>query len=313
MITGVWKGKINKQKVEVKIIQNGDNLTGTSYYYESPTNYRRYSIKGYFDANTNEAVWWDDDLLEESTANAPGKVPLLSRADFNCPGDGTMMLDGKASKVNDENKRPGDVHLDKADNPNFADEWDFVIENYITGANNPEVIDSIGGLSSRKKPVEEETATFKNPLGNGIEAEPVLKTEQPVKQNEITIIPAKPQTIEEKFVTRKKVFATEIPVTGDSIELRFYDNAQIDGDSISLFLNDKLIFEHIRLTDKAYTIKLPVTALSSSNELTMVAENLGSIPPNTSYMVAMVEEKRYEARLESSEGSSAMIRLIRKD
>src|SRR5688572_33217906 len=34
---------------------------------------------------------------------------LLSRADFNCPGDGTMMLDGKASRVNDENRRSGDV------------------------------------------------------------------------------------------------------------------------------------------------------------------------------------------------------------
>ena len=113
-------------------------------------------------------------------------------------------------------------------------------------------------------------------------------------------------------MTRKKVFTTEIPVTGDSIELRFYDNAQIDGDSISLFLNEKLIFEHIRLSDKAYTIKLPVTALSSSSELIMVAENLGSIPPNTSYMVALVEDKRFEARLESSEGSSAMIRLVKK-
>ena len=313
MITGVWKGKINKQKVEVKIIQNGDNLTGTSYYYESPTNYRRYSIKGYFDANTNEAVWWDDDLLEESTASAPGKVPLLSRADFNCPGDGTMMLDGKASRVNDENRRSGDVHLDKTDNPNFADEWDFVIENYITGANNPDVIDSIGGLSSQNKPTVEESEPFKNPLGHGIEAEPILKTVEPEKEKTITITPAKPQTIEEKFVRRKKVFATEIPVTGDSIELRFYDNAQIDGDSISLFLDDKLIFEHIRLTDKAYTIKLPVTSLSSSSELIMVAENLGSIPPNTSYMVALVEEKRFEARLESSEGSSAMIRLVRKE
>ena len=313
MITGVWRGKINKQKVEVKIIQNGDNLTGTSYYYESPTNYRRYSIKGYFDASTNETVWWDDELLEESATSAPGKVPLLSRADFNCPGDGKMMLDGKASKVNDENKRSGDVHLDKTNNPSFADEWDFVIENYIAGTNNPDVIDSIGGLSSLKKTVEEETEPNKNPLGNGaIPDEPVQRKEEPVKEKNITIAPAKPQTIEEKFVSRKKVFATEIPVTGDSIELRFYDNAQIDGDSISLFLNDKLIFEHIRLTEKAYTIKLPVTALSSSNELIMVAENLGSIPPNTSYMVAMVEDKRYEARLESTEGSSAMIRLLKK-
>ena len=67
MITGVWKGKINRQKVEVKIIQNGDSLTGTSYYYESSSNYRRYSIKGYFDQSTNSAVWWDDQLLEEKS------------------------------------------------------------------------------------------------------------------------------------------------------------------------------------------------------------------------------------------------------
>ena len=63
----VWKGKINRQKAEVKIIQNGDSLTGTSYYYESANNYRRYSIKGYFDATTNEAVWWDDQLIEEKS------------------------------------------------------------------------------------------------------------------------------------------------------------------------------------------------------------------------------------------------------
>ena len=118
-------------------------------------------------------------------------------------------------------------------------------------------------------------------------------------------------SIEEKFVARKKTFATEIPVSGDSIELHYYDNAQIDGDSISLFLNGKLIFEHIRLSEKAYTIKLSVSELNPTNELIMVAENLGSIPPNTSYMVALLDEKRYEARLESTEGSSALIRLVK--
>ena len=101
----------------------------------------------------------------------------------------------------------------------------------------------------------------------------------------------------------------EIPVKGDSIELRFYDNAEIDGDSISLFLNDKLIFEHIRLLGSAYRIKIAVNDLKDNNDLIMVAENLGSIPPNTSYMVAIVGDQRYDARLESTEGSSALIRL----
>jgi hypothetical protein len=118
-----------------------------------------------------------------------------------------------------------------------------------------------------------------------------------------------PLTIEEKFTSRQKIVAKEIPVEGDSIELRFYDNAEIDGDSISLFLNDKMLFTHIRLTDKAYTIKLSVTDLNDNNDLTMVAENLGSIPPNTSYMVAIMGDKRYEAQLASTENSSAVIRL----
>ena len=102
---------------------------------------------------------------------------------------------------------------------------------------------------------------------------------------------------------------TEIPLAGDSIELRFYDNAEIDGDSISLFLNDKMIFEHIKLTGEAYSIKLAVKDLGDDNELTMVAENLGAIPPNTSYMLAIVNNQRYEATLTSTEQSSAVIRF----
>lgn len=319
MITGVWRGKINKQKVEVKIIQNGDSLTGTSYYYESPNNYRRYSIKGYFDATTNEAVWWDDQLIEERSGRAsvstPGRMPLLSRADFNCPGDGRMMLDGKAGKIEEEDPK-GDIHLDKINGGSFNDEWNFVIDNYLVGSNDPYIIDSISAIAGRpvvkEEPVTtivEEKPVVTKPIEVIVKKDPPKEEPKPVIK---TAEPVKPQTVEEKFVTRKKVFVKEIPVIGDSIELSFYDNAEIDGDSISLFLNDKLIFQHIRLTGAAYTIKLAVSELNASNELTMVAENLGSIPPNTSYMIVMVGENRYDARLESTEGSSAMVRFVKK-
>ncbi len=319
MITGVWKGKINRQKAELKIIQNGDSLAGTSYYYESPTNYRRYSIKGYFDATTNEAVWWDDQLIEEKNGklsiSTPGRMPLLSRADFNCPGGSKMMLDGKAGKVYEEDLK-GDVHLDKTADRNFEDEWDFVIDNYLVGGNDPDIIDSVASL--RTVPFQQQTETLQTqtPVTPVVVEPPVQKTEPPKEEPKplVKVIePVKPLTIEEKFVTRKKVLITEIPVTGDSVELRFYDNAEIDGDSISLFLNDKLIFQHIRLLGSAYTIKLAVSELNTTNEMIMVAENLGSIPPNTSYMVAIVGEKRYEARLESTEGSSAMVKFVKKE
>jgi len=312
MITGVWKGKIDKKQVEVKIIQNGDSLTGTSYY-GSANNYRRYSIKGYFDANANSVVWWDDQLIEEkgNTVKGKGMIPHMSVADFNCPGLGEMYLDGKSAPKENPNEIKGPVDLTKVEASSFPDEWDFIIDNFTVGTNNKETIDSIDKIAQSPAPPEENIAVVKVP-------EPELPKK---KQGMVAImmpgekIPEKietepkPLTIEEKFVSRKKVFTTEIPVEGDSIELRFYDNAEVDGDSISLFLNDILIFNHIRLTDRAYTIKLSVSDLLDTNELTMVAENLGSIPPNTSYMVALAGDKRYEAKLASTENSSAVIRL----
>jgi hypothetical protein len=118
-----------------------------------------------------------------------------------------------------------------------------------------------------------------------------------------------PTSIGEKFTVRKKKIFTTIPAIGDSIALSFYDNAIVDGDSISLFLDGKMLFTHIKLSDKPYTFKLAVKDLPQQSELTMVAENLGAIPPNTSYMVAMVGDQRYAANLASTEESSAVIRF----
>ena len=314
MITGVWRGKINRQKVELKIIQKGDSLRGTSYYYQSPNNYRRYSIKGFFDEPNNLAIWWDDELLEEKSGRtglgSPGKEALLSQADFNCPGEGIMKLEGEANLKEDENKPKGEVHLDKTNKPSFYDEWDFVIENFTAGANDPYIIDSVGLIARHPAPViAEEPVAVTPPVVKEKVNPPVVTVQE--KTPPVSI--GAPLSIEQKFALRQKIPVLEIPVVGDSIELNFYDNAEIDGDSITLFLNDRLIFKHIYLTDKPFTVKLPVSELQQSNELVMVAENLGSIPPNTSFMVAYIGEKRYEARLESKEGSIAMIRFVKEN
>ncbi|MEO6638114.1 MAG: hypothetical protein ABIN25_07540, partial [Ginsengibacter sp.] len=99
-VTGVWKGKIDHRNVELKIVKKGDSLTGTSYYYTSPNNFRRYSIRGYFDDRDNSLVWWDDQLLEEKSFNRlllKRPAAYISTADFNCPGGTKMYLTGKAA------------------------------------------------------------------------------------------------------------------------------------------------------------------------------------------------------------------------
>jgi hypothetical protein len=340
MITGVWKGKVGSGlkpgKLELKLIQRGDSLFGTSYYYESPNNYRRYAVKGYFNQQTNEVVWWDDELIEAKTGRiaitSPGAVPLLMEADFNCPGGGVMMLDGKAV-TKEEQKNKGDLHLDKVEQPQFVDEWNFVIDNYTVGANDPYFIDSVATIHKTKQPevvavtpapvIVTEQPKREEPKPEPVivqtqptipkETQPVTKTENKPPVKEPAVIVTNAPTIKEKFIERKKVLTTELPLLGDTIEIHFYDNAEIDGDSISLFMNNRLVFEHVKLSDKPYVVKFAVTELTESNELVMVAENLGAIPPNTSYMIAYVNGVRYTANLESTEKSSAMIRFVRKE
>ena len=329
-VTGFWKGKIDRKNVELKIIKNGDSIIGTSYYYASANSYRRYSIKGYFDDRDNSVVWWDDVLIEEKNSSrlfaAKTATPYLSTADFNCPGGSKMYLNGKAALKENAEER-GSVDLTKMNGHTFYDDWDFVIDNYTVGTNDPNLIDSISKLVFTKpKPVEPIVVkqTPQKPAPKDVAIQPKIKVPvaslkkepvvqpnpAPAKEPVVTAIPLNNQ---QKFATRRKQLMQEITVSGDSIELKFYDNAEVDGDSIAIFLNDRLLYEHIRLTDKGYTIMLAVASLQQSNELVMVAENLGSIPPNTSLMVAMVDGKRYETRLESTAQSSAVIRFVRKE
>ena len=44
-------------------------------------------------------------------------------------------------------------------------------------------------------------------------------------------------------------------------------------------------------------------------ELTMVAENLGRIPPNTSLMIVEAGDQRFQVRITSSEQNNAVVRF----
>src|SRR5258707_9856509 len=114
-ITGVWKGTIKGARVELKLVKSGDSLVGNAYYYSSKNNYRKYSIKGYFDPETNNVIWWDDVLVEDKSSHgllggSSSQDPLLTVADFNCPGETEMRLDGTRSLRDDNDVTIGPVN-----------------------------------------------------------------------------------------------------------------------------------------------------------------------------------------------------------
>lgn len=102
----------------------------------------------------------------------------------------------------------------------------------------------------------------------------------------------------------------EIWVDTGKVRLDFYDNATIDGDSITVLVNKKIVVSHQMLTAKPVTAYVNVSPADPFFEVEMVAENEGSIPPNTALLIITAGSKKYQLFLSSTTDKSAMIRII---
>ncbi len=118
---------------------------------------------------------------------------------------------------------------------------------------------------------------------------------------------------EKEFSQREIVVTQEIELQSDSIKVDVYDNGEIDGDMISLFFNKQLILNNQKLTHKSIRLQLVLNKELDYNELSMFAENLGLIPPNTALMIIDDGKNRHEIRLSSNLEKTATIRLRRKN
>ena len=118
--------------------------------------------------------------------------------------------------------------------------------------------------------------------------------------------------IAESFAKRKAVQNQVFDVESDSVRLSFYDNGEIDGDSISVFVNKQVVLTHQELAAKALTLYLKLDSALDVNEISMFAENLGKYPPNTALMVVTDGKNRYEVFMSSSLSENATIQLRRK-
>ena len=102
----------------------------------------------------------------------------------------------------------------------------------------------------------------------------------------------------------------EIKVDTGMINISFYDNATVDGDTISVFLDKEVVLSNQRLTTQPIKLNIMIDLLRQQHEVVMVAENMGEIPPNTALMVIDAGKERYRLFLTSTEQKNAMVRFI---
>jgi len=155
---------------------------------------------------------------------------------------------------------------------------------------------------------------------------PVAKKKQPATKNPIPkkINPTLPSPYSVSVPTQKRnIFPTppmilttrenplvkRIETEAGEIRIELYDNGEIDGDTVSIYHNNSLVKAHARLSGIPIIFTISVNPAQPHHELVMVADNLGSIPPNTSVMIITAGGKRYEVFISSNEQKNARVIL----
>lgn len=118
---------------------------------------------------------------------------------------------------------------------------------------------------------------------------------------------AAPLQVPDAIRERDNPVAQKIITPPSEITIELYDNGEIDGDTVTIYHNNKMLVSRAGLSVKPVTVTLQVDKNNPRHELVMVANNLGSIPPNTSLMVVTTKYKRYEVFISSSEQKNAKV------
>jgi len=120
-------------------------------------------------------------------------------------------------------------------------------------------------------------------------------------------------TVKEPVLSdREKIYVKEVTINSNSIRIDLYDNGSVDNDSVAVYINDRLIIPPSQLTHRAIRRTITLDSTTSVHELSMVAINLGNIPPNTAALIIYDGDTRHELILTSDLNRTATIRLRKR-
>ena len=329
-INGQWRGYFNSEgdivlsggnntEYVLELEIEGSTVTGYSYtYFDNRKYYVICSLAGTYYKSTKSlsvtetarikgltSPGWSDCFQthiltyqkHDNTEELAGK--WVSAPGNDC-GSGTTTLTRRtvskdlSSFNKSQNRTAFSTSKPKSKFPDFSDK---------NKKSNPVVINT-----PRPKTQSPATTPQKDPV---IKEVPNTTVEPEVKKQ--TEKPTLHDNNNNDFGKRNSSVLRTIEIKNETFRVDLYDNGYIDGDSISLFYNGKLLLSHQRLSDKPITLTLDATTNRTINELTMYAENLGEIPPNTALMVVTDGNNRYEVRIASDMEKSGTIRFIHND
>lgn len=341
-LTGIWRGNFrqtpavnsgrpmdfftgaNRYKFEVQLDQKNKEFKGVTYSYLSTVFYGKATCKGTVNTATNQVRLDELKIVEVRMTEGTGACIMSLFLKYS-KEDGEEFLEGTYTSISTKdssNCGKGSVFLRKVTTSDFYEE-PFLVKREKEKEKESEKKPVIKKDTATNKPVIAKTTTpkattpvkkpvTKPPVTKNVETKPkpdvktvatdTVKKVEIKPNNPITTIPV-PKVLSSRENELVKTIATDV----NEVQIDIYDNGTIDNDTISVYLDKKLVLSKKRLTDKALSLKVNLDSDANYHELVMVAENLGEIPPNTSLMVVKAGTKQYEVRITSTEQKNAVI------
>lgn len=339
-LTGQWRGTFNSAgnviagegdtEYVLELDIDGDKVTGYSYSYFNYSPKRYYVIcrlEGNYDAASKSVVVNEEERIKGNTP-AGWADCLQTHILTYLKQEGSERLVGRWRGYKPNGCGVGSTELERkllarAQPPKGAPP---VAKKTTTTPAKPQTGQSL--KPSTTQPQQKTNPTVKNtapkpkpkpatPAPNPAHSEPPAVAQKPeriISDTHKTKLPELQSHAVPAFGKRLKNILKTIEVPAEeTFQLDFYDNGEVDGDTITVYYNNKVLISKQRLTEKPISIKVKLDTTIAENELVMYADNLGSIPPNTALMIATIGGKRHEVYITSNEKSSGTIRFRRKE
>src|SRR6187397_2667779 len=335
-VTGIWRGYFitddgDQYRFEVQMEQSNNTLSGVTYSYREKQFYGKCSMTGNFSNSSGNALIQEIKTIEVKMSLA--SVACIQKCLLTYAKSGKEeFLEGTFSSIIEKTDSlrqmyrgddcgGGKMVLRKVITS------DFYVEPFLRKKNSP--VNNNPPLVKTKPPANNSTTktTAKPPVTNSNKNNPantskstvlvkpktdtVKKVEvDPVRPEDKKDLTIKPNSKTQNLLrSRENNLVQTLLINSEDVIVKLYDNGEIDDDTISVYLDKKIVLSKKRLSTSAITIDLKMDESNPTHELIMVADNLGRIPPNTSLMVVTAGDQRYEVRITSTEQKNALVRF----
>jgi len=315
-IAGVWTGFLqttgSEVPYELAISETKDKLSGYSLTIFTFNGIDNAGIKSMKLKNKNGTLTIEDDELIYNDYSTPPKRVKLSGTLFLQIKDSVMILNGTFStrtidfRSTDQTSFKGIIRLQKKNN--------FTQTKLISKLAEMNLLNSLSFIKPNLKEKEIVSVPVNESKRLQVkQKETTIKTIAQKEKEKPLAKPAVSNITAADLAKRKTEIIRNVFFKSDSLVINLYDNGQIDGDTVSVILNGKVIIAKQGLTAKAVTTTIYVTRdLGDSLELIMYAENLGLIPPNTGLLTLVDGDDRYDIRFSGDFQRNSAIILKRR-